>query len=90
MNQNHFAVVLVVLACVLGFFAESFGVALQVTSVKFINVAMLLGTSSALVYFTRGTKYDVLKEIFDEHNIAAALWLGLLTLAISLACTVVS
>ena len=89
-TQNHFSVVLVVLACVLGYFADRFGVSGQIFSVKFINVAMLLGTSSALIFFTHDTKYDVIREVFDEGNVAAALYIGLSVIALAIACTVVS
>jgi hypothetical protein len=89
MNEKHLTIGLVALAAVLGFFAEQFtGASLQVVAVKIINAALLLGTSFALIKFTRGTQVDVIKEIFEEHNNAAALYIGSFIIALAIALTV--
>lgn len=46
------------------------------------NVSLLLGIGFSLQYFQLGTTKDIQKEIFDEHNVAAAIyqagiWIGL-------------
>lgn len=38
------------------------------------NVSLLLGLGFGLQYFQLGTKRDIQKEIFDEHNIAASIY----------------
>jgi hypothetical protein len=91
MNHNYFAVALVFLAGVLGYFSQQLtGQNLQIMAVKTINASLLTSISLAFVYFTRGTRYDVIKEIFDEKNIAGALYIGLFMLALSVCLTVVS
>lgn len=89
MNHNYFAGILTVLAVALAFFAQQLtGQNLEILAIKLVNVALLTGTSLAFIKFTKGTKFDVLKEIFEEHNISAAIYIGLFVLALALAITV--
>lgn len=91
MNQNHFAGIVVFLAGVLGYFAQQLtGENLQIVAVKAINASLFTSVSLAFIHFTRGTKYDVLREIFDEGNVAGALYIGLFMLGLSICLTVVS
>jgi len=53
--------------------------------IKMLKVAIFLVTTFGLVYFLRDTQYDVMREIFDEHNTSAAVLVVGLLLAIGVA-----
>ena len=40
----------------------------------FFNVSLLLGVGFGLQHFQLGTKRNIQKEIFDDNNIAAAIY----------------
>lgn len=91
LNENFFAVLMLGLAGTLGYFASQLTKDnLQITAVKVINAALLLGISAGFIKLLRGTKYDVIKEIFEQNNIAAAIFTVGFVNAISIAITVVS
>lgn len=91
LNENLFAVSAVVVAAVSAFFAGQATIDnLQIVAVKGINVAMLLGLSAGFLKLLRGTKYDVIAEIFDQHNVAAAIFTVGHVIALALALTVIS
>lgn len=61
---------------------------LQLADILIIKVAFvttLLAATVTLLYFLRGTDYDVLREIFDEANTSAAIFVAGIMLAIALA-----
>lgn len=90
-NENLFAVLSIATAAVLAFFAGQITHDnLQIVAVKGINVAILLGTSLGFMNALRGTKYDVVSEIFDQNNIAAAIFTVGFVMAIAMSLTVVS
>lgn len=49
-----------------------------------MNVALFLGITFGLQYFQMSIGRDISKEIFDEHNVAAAIFQGFLALSIAL------
>ena len=66
-------------------FAPGSGMAVaEIVVLKMIYVSVLLIVSFGLLFFLRGTKYDIYEEIFDEHNIAAAMLIAALLLSIAL------
>lgn len=67
------------------YFAPGSGLAVaEIVVLKMIYVSVLLIVSFGLLFFLRGTKYDIYEEIFDEHNIAAAMLIAALLLSIAL------
>lgn len=50
----------------------------------FFNLSIFLSSIFGLQYFQLGTGRDIQKEIFDESNIAAAIYQGLLFLGIAI------
>jgi len=49
-----------------------------------VSVAVFLAFTSGLLFTLRGTKYDPLTEIFDQDKNAAAIFTGLLLVALAL------
>jgi uncharacterized membrane protein len=45
----------------------------EIIIVKMIYVAILLSSVMGLLFFLRGTQYDVYDEIFIDRNLAAAM-----------------
>lgn len=89
LNQSAFAIALCAAAAVLGYFAQQLtGDNLQIVAVKVINAALIMVIPSAFIHFLRGTKYDIYEEIFVQHNIAAAIFVGLAWLSFALGVTV--
>ena len=90
MNHNHFAFVFALVAIGISYLATGFIVnpALEIVSIKMTNAALLLTTFFGLLKFLKGTSYDVLKEVFEEHNSSAAILLSGLLLALAIAITV--
>jgi hypothetical protein len=85
MNEQIFTVILVALSAIaLYFLPGSTLAAAEIVTLKLIYISMLIGTTGSLVYFLRGTKYDIYAEIFDQNNSAAAILVGALILAVGL------
>ena len=75
---------LIATVCAAYYFAPGSGLAVaEIVVLKMIYVSVLLVVSLGLLFFLRGTKYDVYAEIFDQHNIAAAILIAALLLAIA-------
>ena len=55
----------------------------EIVVLKMIYVSVLLVVSIGLLFFLRGTKYDIYAEVFDQHNIAAAVVIAALLLAVA-------
>jgi hypothetical protein len=78
-NQNHFTAALGVASVVLTAAVIGSGSELTVgelLSTKLVNAVTPLGMCMGFLYFLRGTQYDVLKDIFEEHNMAAAVFVA--------------
>lgn len=84
--ETIFAVAVAVLTAVGGFLlAPGRELALlDIVLVKTVSVAVFLVFTSGLLFVLRGTQYDPLKEIFDEDRGAAAVFTGLLLVALAL------
>jgi hypothetical protein len=65
------------------FAPESGATVAEIVVLKMIYVSVLLVVSLGLLFFLRGTKYDIYAEIFDQHNIAAAILIAALLLAVA-------
>ena len=66
------------------FLAPGNGAAIvEIVVLKMIYVAVLLAVAVGVLFFLRGTKSDIFAEIFDQHNIAAAIFVAALLLAIA-------
>ena len=55
---------------------------LQIIAILFLKIGIYLNLGSLFVEFLNGLGRDMKKEIFDEHNVAAAIfiagfWIGL-------------
>lgn len=88
-NENHFSGLFLVVAAILGYSVESMTSAFfQISAVKIFNVGLLLGAFFALIKVMRGTKRDLLKEIFDENSTAAAIFLTGILVALAISVTV--
>lgn len=78
------ALFLLATICAAYYFAPGSGLAVaEIVVLKMIYVSVLLVVSIGLLFFLRGTKYDIYAEIFDQHNIAAAVVIAALLLAIA-------
>lgn len=56
---------------------------ISIASGSFTNLAMFLVAYFGIMYFKMGAGRDIAKEIYDENNMAAATYEGLLALAIA-------
>lgn len=84
--ETVYVVVIALLSTVCGFlFAQGRELALMdIVLVKLVSTSVFLVFTFSLLFSLRGTKYDVLKEIFDEDKGGAAIFTGLLLVAMAL------
>ena len=84
-NEKHFAGFLVAIIIATSFLFAPADIGLrELVLVKMTYVAMLLGTVFGFLHFLRGTRTDVIKEIFEEENGAAAVFVVGLIIALAL------
>ena len=84
-NEKFFAFLTVAVVILLSFLFAPADIGLrELVLVKMTYVALLFGTVFGLLHFLRGTKTDVIKEIFEEKNSAAALFVVGMIIALSL------
>lgn len=57
---------------------------LDIVLVKAVSVAVFLVFTFSLLFVLRGTRYDSLKEIYEDDKGAAAIFTGLLLVALAL------
>lgn len=57
--------------------------AAEIVTLRLMQLAVLLVAFFATVYCLRGTKYDVLQEVFERDNMAAAIFVSALLLAMA-------
>lgn len=65
------------------FFAPMDGV-LEIITLRLMYLAFLLAGAFGTMYVLRGTKYDVLREVFEENNMAAALVVAAIFIAVAM------
>ena len=84
--ETIYTIMLVVLSAVGGYvLAPGRELALvDMVLVKAVSVAVFLVFTFSLLYVLKGTRYDALKEIFDDDRGAAAIFTGLLLVALAL------
>ena len=57
--------------------------AAEIVTLRLMQLAVLLVTFFVTVFCLRGTKYDVLQEVFEKDNMAAAIFVSALLLAMA-------
>lgn len=84
-TETIYTVLVIAMAAVGGYFlAPGRELALtDIVLVKVVSVATFLALTVGLVASLRGVKYNVLAEVFDENNVAGALFVGLLLVALA-------
>lgn len=88
-NHSQFNA-LVVIACVLilagAYYAGAAGGSGILTAIagSALNIGLFLAVAFGLQFFLAGVGRNVLKDIFDEHNTAAAYYIGAIFLALAL------
>lgn len=65
------------------FFAPYDGVT-EIVTLRLIYLGFLFAASFGVVLSLRGTRFDVLNEIFVENNVAAAVLVGAIFIAVAL------
>lgn len=85
-SETIFTIIIALLAAVGGyFFAPGRELALtDIVLVKVVSVSVFLALSVGLIYALRGIKYNILAEVFDENNVAGAIFTGLMMIALAL------
>lgn len=85
-SETIYTIIIVALAAVGGyFFAPGRELALtDIILVKSVSVAVFLSITVGMLAALRGIKYNVLAEVFDENNVAGAIFTGFLLVAIAL------
>lgn len=85
-SETIYTIIIVVLAAAGGyFFAPGRELSLtDIVLVKLVSVAAFLTLAIGLLAALRGVKYKVLAKVFDEGNIAGAIFTGLLLVALAL------
>jgi hypothetical protein len=58
--------------------------ALEIMALKVMGVALLLAVVFVLIYVLRGTDYDFYEEILGQHNIAGAILVSALIIAVAM------
>lgn len=56
----------------------------EIVTLRLIYLAFLMTGGFATLYVLRGTKYDTLREVFEEHNVAAAIVVAAILVSIAL------
>lgn len=79
-----FSVVVCVLATVSAFFFAPWGGVSEIITLRLMYLGFLFASSFGVIFVLRGTRFDVLKEIFEENNMAAALLVGSIFIAVAL------
>jgi uncharacterized membrane protein YjfL (UPF0719 family) len=89
MNEKHFNLgILVVVVSVVGYLIYGGSLDLNAFVGMFgavgFNIIFLLGIGFGLQYFQLGTNKDIQVEIYDEHNVAAAIYQAGIWIALAL------
>lgn len=87
MKSETFYTIIITLLAVAGGYLFAPGRELSLTDlvlVKAVSVSVFLALSVGLLYALRGIKCNVLAEVFDENNVAGAIFTGLMMIALAL------
>ena len=85
-TETIYTLLVALIACAGGYFiAPGRELALaDIVLVKVVSVSVFLSLSVGLVYALRGIKYNILAEVFDEKNVAGAIFTGMFIIAMAL------
>lgn len=79
-----FTLLVCILASAFAFFFAPYDGVTEIVTLRLIYVAFLFAASFGVILSLRGTKFDVLNEIFVENNIAASVLVGAIFIATAL------
>ena len=79
-----FTLLICFLATMFAFFFAPYDGVTEIVTLRLIYVAFLFAASFGVVLSLRGTEFDVLNEIFTENNMAAAVLVGSIFIAVAL------
>lgn len=85
-SETIYTIIIALLAAVGGYFiAPGRELALaDIVLVKVVSVATFMAAAIGLLVALRGITYNVLAEVFDDNNMAGAIFTGLLLVALAL------
>jgi len=85
-SETIYTIIIIALAAVGGYFlAPGRELALtDIVLVKVVSVATFLALAFGMIKALKGVSYNVLEEVFDQNNVAGALFTGLLMVALAL------
>lgn len=85
MNEKIFAAIMVILAgTAVAILPGAAMPAADIVTLKLLYIALLLSVIYGLLHFLRGTKCDIQAEIFDENNLAGAVFVGSIIIALAM------
>lgn len=84
-NEKHYSFLWVIVAILIGIFlAPNLQLNLsEIMVLKIEKLALFFMTTTGLLYFLKGTNTDIVKEIFDQENTAAAILVVGLVIAVA-------
>lgn len=85
-TETIYTIIIVLLAAIGGYFlAPGRELALtDIVLVKVVSLSVFLASAFGTIFALKGTRYDVLREIFDENKNAGAIFTGLFLVALAL------
>lgn len=78
-----FTLLVCILASAFAFFFAPYDGVTEIVTLRLIYLAILFAAFFGVVMSLRGTEFDVLKEIFVEHNVAASVLVGAIIVALA-------
>lgn len=84
-DEKIFALIWLIATIAAVYFFAPAGVTavVEIVVLKMIYVSVLLLVTFGVLFFLRGTQYDVYEEIFGESNIAAAIMVAAVLMAVA-------
>lgn len=83
-NEKWFVVLLAFLAgLAVVFMPGAIPAAIEIMTLKLLYVVLLLSVVFALIFVLRGTSWDFYEEIIGQHNVAGAIFVAALVIAIA-------
>ncbi len=85
MNEKIFVMGCSIFAVAALFFLPNSWVgAAEIVTLHLMQIALLLAFAFGTLFFLKGTRYDIHKEIFEENSISAAVYAGAIILALAM------